>query len=89
MRPAPLGELPPTLFTDHQSALLNEPVYKSVMYRRLEACKSEEELQQLEAVDEILLTWKKEQRDSVNKEKLEVNSAALCLLFSRARSNDA
>jgi len=72
MRPAPLGELPPTLFTDHQSALLNEPVYKSVMYRRLEACKSEEELQQLEAVDEILLTWKKEQRDSVNKEKLEI-----------------
>jgi hypothetical protein len=28
-------------------------VYKSVMYRRLESCNSEEELQKLEVVDEV------------------------------------
>ncbi|KAJ1477010.1 hypothetical protein T484DRAFT_1822843 [Baffinella frigidus] len=69
MRPAPMGELHPTLFLDNAEALLNEPVYKSVMYRRLESCNSEgelqnleEELQKLEVVDEVLLQFKKEQK---------------------------
>ena len=30
LRPAPEGELPPTLLTDNEDALLNEPVYKVV-----------------------------------------------------------
>ena len=28
LRPAPEGQLPPTLLIDNQDALLNEPVYK-------------------------------------------------------------
>jgi hypothetical protein len=30
LRPAPEGELPPTLLIDNQDALLNEPVYKVI-----------------------------------------------------------
>eukprot|EP00960_Hanusia_phi_P002770 82173-Hanusia_phi.AAC.2 len=71
MAPAPFGELPPRLFLDNAEALLNEPIYKNVMYRRLEECSSEEELQLLEVVDEKLLEFKKEQRDLINKAKLE------------------
>ena len=41
MAPAPFGELPPRIFVDNVEALLNEPVYKNVMYRRLEECSSE------------------------------------------------
>jgi hypothetical protein len=32
LRPAPEGELPPTLLIDNQDALLNEPVYKVNMH---------------------------------------------------------
>jgi len=46
-------------------------VYKSVMYQRLESCSSEQELMLLEVVDEKLLQFKKEQRNSRNKAKLE------------------
>lgn len=48
MAPAPLGSLPPRLWLDNVDALLNEPVYKNVMYQRLEACSSEQELVLLE-----------------------------------------
>ena len=71
MAPAPLGSLPPRLWLDNVDALLNEPVYKSVMYQRLESCSSEQELVLLEVVDERLLQFKKEQRDNRNKAKLE------------------
>jgi hypothetical protein len=71
MAPAPYGSLPPRLWLDNVDALLNEPVYKSVMYQRLESCSSEQELVLLEVVDEKLLQFKKEQRDNRNKAKLE------------------
>lgn len=78
MAPAPIGSLPPRLWLDNVDALLNEPVYKNVMYQRLEACSSEQELVLLEVVDEKLLQFKKEQRDNRNKAKLEyVIGAAL------------
>lgn len=48
MAPAPHGSLPPRLWLDNVDALLNEPVYKSVMYQRLESCSSEQELVLLE-----------------------------------------
>jgi len=100
MAPAPHGSLPPRLWLDNVDALLNEPVYKNVMYQRLESCSSEEELVLLEVprgiitlyfcsmlsprslpvycspvwvqvVDEKLLQFKKDQRDTRNKAKLE------------------
>ena len=48
MAPAPHGSLPPRLWRDNVDALLNEPVYKSVMYQRLESCSSEQDLVLLE-----------------------------------------
>ena len=48
MAPAPHGSLPPRLWLDNVDALLNEPVYKSVMYQRLESCSSEQDLVLLE-----------------------------------------
>ena len=48
MAPAPIGSLPPRLWVENVDALLNEPVYKSVMYQRLESCSSEQELMLLE-----------------------------------------
>eukprot|EP00281_Chroomonas_sp_CCMP1168_P030427 CAMPEP_0206255696 /NCGR_PEP_ID=MMETSP0047_2-20121206/24379_1 /ASSEMBLY_ACC=CAM_ASM_000192 /TAXON_ID=195065 /ORGANISM="Chroomonas mesostigmatica_cf, Strain CCMP1168" /LENGTH=374 /DNA_ID=CAMNT_0053682101 /DNA_START=39 /DNA_END=1163 /DNA_ORIENTATION=- len=72
LEPAPKGSLPPDIYEVNMEALLNEPVYKAVMYARLEQCVTEEELHQLEIVDELLLDVKKRQRDAWNKEKLEI-----------------
>ena len=54
MAPAPLGELPPRIFLDNVEALLNEPVYKNVMYRRLEECSSEVFHSQIDLSDLVL-----------------------------------